>query len=67
MSNTTTKFLLGFIAGALTGATLGLLLAPEKGEDTRKLIREKFDEYADKGKEVYEKLKKKKEKPATEE
>ena len=59
MSNTTTKFLLGFIAGALTGATLGLLLAPEKGDETRKLIRDKFDEYAEKGKEVYSKIKKK--------
>ncbi len=57
--STTTKFLLGFIAGALTGATLGLLLAPEKGEETRRLIREKVEDYAEKGKEVYERMKKK--------
>ena len=52
--NSTTKFLLGFIAGALSGATIGLLLAPDKGEETRKFINEKFDELAQKGKEIYE-------------
>lgn len=52
--NSTTKFLLGFIAGALSGATIGLLLAPDKGDETRKLIAEKFDEYAQKGKELYD-------------
>ncbi|MBN2893797.1 MAG: YtxH domain-containing protein [Bacteroidales bacterium] len=52
--NSTTKFLLGFIAGALSGATVGLLLAPDKGEETRKLIVDKFDELAQKGKDFYE-------------
>jgi gas vesicle protein len=48
---TTGRFLLGFIAGALAGATLGLLMAPEKGDDTRKLIVETIEEYSKKGKE----------------
>lgn len=52
--NSTTKFLLGFVAGALAGATIGMLLAPDSGEDTRKLIVDKFDEYAKKGKEFYD-------------
>ncbi len=52
--NATARFLLGFVAGALTGVTIGMLLAPDRGEDTRKLIAEKIDEYAQKGKEIYE-------------
>lgn len=52
--NTTGRFLFGFIAGALTGAAVGLLLAPDNGEETRKLIVDKFDEYAQKGKEFYD-------------
>ncbi len=55
--STATKFLFGFFAGALTGVSLGLLLAPEKGVETRKVLRDKFDEYSEKGKEVYEKYK----------
>ncbi len=58
--NSSGRFLLGFIAGAITGATLGMLLAPDKGEETRKLISEKFDEYAKKGKEFYDAQKAKK-------
>ncbi len=52
--NTTGKFLFGFIAGAIAGAAIGLLLAPEKGESTRKLISETIEEYAQKGKEFYD-------------
>lgn len=36
MSNT--KTVLGFIAGAAVGALAGILLAPEKGKDTRNKI-----------------------------
>jgi len=36
MSNT--KTVLGFIAGAAVGALAGILLAPDKGTDTRKKI-----------------------------
>ena len=52
--NTGSKFLFGFFAGVLTGASIGLLLAPEKGAETRKIIRNKFDKCSEKGKEIYE-------------
>lgn len=41
------KVLLGVLAGAATGATLGILFAPDKGSNTRKKISEKSNEYAD--------------------
>jgi len=55
--NTATKFLFGFLAGTLTGVSLGLLLAPEKGSETRKALRDRFDKCSEKGKEIYEKYK----------
>jgi len=57
--NTTGKFLFGFVVGAIAGATIGLLLAPEKGENTRKLISETIEEYAQKGKDFYDSKKSK--------
>ena len=36
----TLNFLVAFIGGAAVGAACGLLLAPEKGEDTREKIAE---------------------------
>ncbi len=36
-----TKTLLGFLAGAAVGALAGILLAPEKGSETRKKISQK--------------------------
>lgn len=41
----TGKLLLGIIAGVAAGATLGILLAPDKGSDTRKKILQKKDDY----------------------
>jgi gas vesicle protein len=41
------KVLLGVLAGVAIGATLGILLAPDKGSVTRKKISEKSDEYMD--------------------
>ncbi len=54
-----TKFLFGFVIGMLTGAAIGLLMAPEPGEETRNLLKEKIDEYAEEGKKVIDKAKEK--------
>lgn len=41
-------FLIGFIVGGLTGAVVSLLLAPQSGEETRAVLREKAIELKDK-------------------
>jgi len=38
------EFMAGFLVGALVGAAAALLLAPQSGEETRTLIREKVIE-----------------------
>jgi gas vesicle protein len=43
----TTKTLLGFIAGAAVGAALGILFAPDKGTETRRKISEQGNDLAD--------------------
>ncbi len=40
------KILLGVLAGVAAGATLGILLAPDSGENTRKKISKKGEDYA---------------------
>lgn len=45
MSKTTTNALLGFLAGASLGAVMGILFAPDKGEETRKKIKKSADEF----------------------
>jgi gas vesicle protein len=45
--NTTSKILLGFIAGAAIGGALGILLAPDKGSETRRKIVEKGSDLGD--------------------
>jgi YtxH-like protein len=45
--NNTSKILLGFIAGAAIGGALGILLAPDKGSETRRKIVEKGSELGD--------------------
>ncbi|MBI9048545.1 MAG: YtxH domain-containing protein [Anaerolineaceae bacterium] len=41
-------FLLGFIIGGMAGAVTALLMAPQSGDETRTLIREKAIEIKDK-------------------
>ncbi len=41
------KVLLGALAGVAIGAVVGVLLAPEKGSDTRKKISKKGQDIAD--------------------
>jgi len=45
---------LGVLAGAATGALLGVLFAPEKGNRTRRHIANKANGYADDLKEKFE-------------
>jgi gas vesicle protein len=48
------SFLSGMIIGGLIGAAVGLLLAPQSGEETRQVIREKSIELRDKAAETAE-------------
>jgi gas vesicle protein len=41
------KILLGFIAGAAVGGLLGVLFAPDKGEETRRRIAERGADLGD--------------------
>jgi len=41
-------FLIGFVVGGLTGAITALLLAPQSGEETRGVIKERAIELRDK-------------------
>lgn len=47
------KVLLGILAGAASGALLGILFAPEKGSVTRKKISKTGEDYADTLKEKF--------------
>ena len=42
------SFLIGFVVGGVAGAVAALLLAPQSGEETRNLIRDKSIELRDK-------------------
>jgi gas vesicle protein len=41
-------FLVGFVVGGLTGAVVALMMAPQSGEETRALIKDKSIELRDK-------------------
>jgi gas vesicle protein len=41
------KLLLGFLAGAAIGGALGILLAPDKGTETRRKLMEKGNDLSD--------------------
>jgi gas vesicle protein len=55
-------FLVGFLVGGITGAVVSLLLAPQSGEETRTVIKEKAIELKDKtaatAEETYQKAEK---------
>ena len=57
MKDSTSGFLVGLLAGAAVGAALGILYAPEKGEVTRKKIRNKADKIKDDFDEKFEDVK----------
>jgi gas vesicle protein len=46
--------LVGFLVGGLTGAVVALLMAPQSGEETRALIKDKSIELRDKAQESAE-------------
>ena len=46
-TNGATCLLAGFVAGVAVGAAVGILLAPKKGEDTRRLIVRQAEETRD--------------------
>jgi len=48
------SFLVGFMVGGLAGAAVALLFAPQSGEETRTLIRDKSIELKDKAVETAE-------------
>lgn len=45
-----TDFIFGFVVGGIIGAGTALLLAPAKGEETRQMIGQKFNEAVAEGK-----------------
>ena len=47
-------FLIGFLVGGLTGAVTALLLAPQSGDETRTIIKEKAIELKDPTSESFE-------------
>lgn len=57
-------FLVGFIVGGVSGALTALLLAPQSGEETRTIIKDKAIELRDSAAETIEESLKKAEKTA---
>lgn len=53
--NKNQKFLIGSIGALLTGIAIGLLVAPKNGKETRKLIKNKANDFGGNAKDTYEK------------
>jgi gas vesicle protein len=47
MKNATTKMILGMAVAAAAGAAIGMLLAPEKGTELQKKVKEGFRSFMD--------------------
>jgi gas vesicle protein len=45
--NSTSKIIAATLAGVAAGALMGLLFAPDKGEETRRKISEKYTDLSD--------------------
>lgn len=45
--NTKSKVILGILGAAAAGVVIGMLVAPEKGKDTRKKLKKTAGEWAD--------------------
>ena len=54
MSNTSGNSLLALLTGALIGAGIGILYAPDKGTKTREKIKDGFDDAKDNLKHKFE-------------
>ena len=61
-SNNFGSFVMGFVVGALSGAIASLLMAPQTGEETRQLIKDKTIELSEKGSATFEETKRKQKK-----
>jgi gas vesicle protein len=53
----TSKVIMGFLVGAAVGGALGILLAPDKGSETRRRIKEKGVDIGDSISELGETIK----------
>jgi gas vesicle protein len=53
--NKNQKFLIGAVGALLTGIAIGLLVAPNEGKNTRKLLKNKANDLGDTAKDKYEK------------
>lgn len=55
--NKSTKTLLGILAAGAVGVAIGMLLAPDKGENTRKKVKDKLGDLGDKLDDVVDDIK----------
>lgn len=53
------SFVAGLALGALAGAVVSLLMAPQSGEETRQIIKDRAIELKDKGSETFDETKRK--------